>query len=74
MKIDVEGHGGSVLEGAWESLSKFKPKILMELHDGSNERAKCSSLSELGYHFYNTDLPEVKINNKKNRFIVAIAT
>lgn len=37
LKIDVEGHGGSVLRGAMEAISKFKPVILMEIHKGSDE-------------------------------------
>jgi Methyltransferase FkbM domain len=32
MKIDVEGHEGKVVEGGWDTISKFKPVIQMELN------------------------------------------
>lgn len=32
LKIDVEGYEMKVLEGAWQSIRKFKPTIQIELH------------------------------------------
>jgi len=32
LKIDVEGYEMKTLEGAWESIGKFKPTIQIELH------------------------------------------
>ncbi|MEO8403095.1 MAG: FkbM family methyltransferase [Chitinophagaceae bacterium] len=37
IKIDVEGYGGPVLKGARETIQRFKPHILFEVHLGSDE-------------------------------------
>ena len=34
IKVDVEGHEGAFLEGARESVSRFRPVILAELNEG----------------------------------------
>lgn len=37
IKIDVEGYGGEVIEGALQTILKYRPIILLENHLGSNE-------------------------------------
>jgi hypothetical protein len=32
VRMDVEGHEGEILEGAWNTIEKFRPTICMELH------------------------------------------
>ena len=49
VKIDVEGFELDVIHGAFNTLSKFKPKIIIETHS-SRLRANCHEmLSKLGY-------------------------
>lgn len=31
IKVDIDGHEPSFLEGAWDTITKYKPKILLEL-------------------------------------------
>lgn len=71
LKIDVEGHGGEVLKGATETIGKYKPTILMELHDDSNERDELIVLGSLGYQFYNLKGSQESIRNHQCRFFVA---
>ena len=49
VKIDVEGFEYEVLEGMYETLQVFRPKIIMETHS-SELRRKCSRfLEDIGY-------------------------
>ncbi|MGC8691602.1 MAG: FkbM family methyltransferase [Thermoplasmata archaeon] len=49
LKIDVEGFECDVVEGAINTISKHKPKIIIETH-GSRLRDKCTELlGSLGY-------------------------
>ncbi|HPM21228.1 MAG TPA: FkbM family methyltransferase [Thermotogota bacterium] len=36
IKIDVEGHELQVLEGATKTINKYKPQLLIEIHNGIN--------------------------------------
>lgn len=49
IKIDVEGFEVDVLNGALDTIRKFKPKIIMEIHS-TRLRGECHEiLSGLGY-------------------------
>ncbi len=47
MKIDVEGAEIALVEGAWETLKRYRPTLVIEMH-ATNERM-ASLLEELGY-------------------------
>lgn len=51
IKIDVEGNELSVLEGAQETLRRFKPALFLEtgLEDGDSRERMAAKLSSLGY-------------------------
>ena len=55
IKIDVEGYGGHVLQGAVETLMRFKPAILMELHAGTNEFEYFQKLVSPHYNLFTID-------------------
>lgn len=57
IKIDVEGHEKSVLNGARQAIKKYKPSLLVELNDPptkSNHRSFTilRTLQEMGYQCY----------------------
>src|SRR5205823_431391 len=57
IKIDVEGHEQAVIEGAFETIARSKPVILVEVEEGRNPGAVArmqTALAKLGYagHFY----------------------
>lgn len=56
MKIDVEGHEGSVLRGAGRLLAEHRPSILMECWARGGGAEAIGLLSEMGYQFYDLDL------------------
>ena len=49
MKIDVEGHELEVLKGAENTIKKFMPTILIEIHDFGENNEVHKHLKELGY-------------------------
>ena len=49
MKIDVEGHEIQVLKGAENTIKKYMPTILVEIHDFENSEVP-KFLKTLGYH------------------------
>lgn len=55
IKIDVEGHEQSVLEGALETISRYRPRLLVEIEErhapAALERIK-QMLTVLGYQGY----------------------
>jgi len=55
IKIDVQGHELKVLQGGIETLSKFKPTVIIEI-DNRFEKDECKSIwdfmNSLGYKFY----------------------
>jgi FkbM family methyltransferase len=58
LKIDVEGAELRLIEGAHETLSRFRPVILFEVldaalrHQGGGSEALCGALSALHYRLY----------------------
>ena len=58
IKIDVEGAEAQVLEGGWETISKFKPMVFAELlrkwasNFGYHPNEVIVSLASLGYECY----------------------
>lgn len=61
IKIDVEGHEEAVLAGGWETLSEWRPLLLVELEERHNpgclDRVS-GRLAELGYRGRFLDLGE----------------
>jgi len=61
IKIDTEGHEYSVLNGALETLQRFKPTLLVEIEEkslqvqGSSKVQIADLLSSLGYKIYCLD-------------------
>lgn len=49
VKIDVQGMEIEVLEGMRQSLRKFRPKLVVELHHGVNRYALLDLVESLGY-------------------------
>ena len=52
IKIDVEGHEHEVIEGAQETIKKFKPTMVIEMEEKHNQipiEDQISSLEKLGY-------------------------
>ena len=54
VKIDVEGHEQSVLEGSINTLKKYKPNLLIEIDRRYNVDVNKTFkfLNDLGYNFY----------------------
>ena len=50
IKIDVEGAELLVLKGAVDSIKKYKPDFMIELHGKEVARDVCLFLIDLGYH------------------------
>ncbi len=52
IKIDVEGHEHEVIEGAQETIKKFKPTMVIEMEEKHNQipiEDQISSVEKLGY-------------------------
>ena len=49
VKIDVQGMEIQVVRGMRETLHKFKPKLVIEVHPGVNRNEFLSLLDEIGY-------------------------
>lgn len=59
IKIDVEGYGGAVLEGMQDIIRRFKPVIIMEVHNGPEGDALEKLQRESGYSFFDhTNTPK----------------
>jgi FkbM family methyltransferase len=71
VKIDVEGVGDQVLLGMSESIKRFKPKILIELHC-IEEKEAFFSLKNISYKFYNLKFEEIKEISKMAYHTIAI--
>ena len=55
IKIDVEGHEKSVISGAKNLISKFKPTLLVEIekrHSGTNVEDTINYINNFGYNSY----------------------
>ena len=49
MKIDVEGHELQVLEGAKETIKQYRPAILVEIHNFTEDNEVHKFIKEFGY-------------------------
>jgi FkbM family methyltransferase len=49
IKVDVEGHAGSALEGARETMTKVRPVVLLSTHGPDESRAINEYFVTLGY-------------------------
>ena len=58
IKIDVEGAELEVLEGAMEMLKRFRPRLVVELHNPEMDRRCPELLRKLGYRIEPMDLWE----------------
>jgi FkbM family methyltransferase len=54
LKIDVEGFELDVIEGAINTIKKYKPKIIIETHSRELERQTKEKLNTLGYGLKHT--------------------
>ncbi len=65
VKIDIDGHEPLFLEGAWDSLEKLKPIILLEVNHENYVEAGYTAwdfftlLKERKYHIYTEELEEI---------------
>jgi len=61
IKIDVDGHEPSILRGAWETLEKYHPVVLLEVNHVSYHRAGYAAwdlyreIKGKGWHVYRED-------------------
>lgn len=55
LKIDVEGFELDVLEGARETIKKYKPRIILEVHSKLLKEQCTEYLSSLGYYIFKED-------------------
>jgi FkbM family methyltransferase len=57
LKIDVEGHESEVLDGAWQSITRFMPVMLVEseYRHGADVEALVERLRRIGYEAFITD-------------------
>ena len=61
IKIDVEGYEVEVINGGKETLTKYKPKLFIEIDDnnlkwaGSSARELVETLEKLNYQIFNAE-------------------
>ena len=66
IKIDVEGHEHEVIEGARETIKKFKPTMVIEMEEKHNQipiEEQISSVEKMGYQccvFINETIMKIK--------------
>ena len=72
IKIDVEGHEQSVLEGSIDTLRKYKPNLLIEIDKkyNNNVNKTFKFLNSLGYSFYFYNKKSlIKIKNYEENYV-----
>lgn len=52
MKVDTEGAEASVLEGAWQTLTRHKPRLAIAIHGPDKAQATLEALQRLDYFSY----------------------
>lgn len=76
IKIDVEGGGAKVLNGMSTILSKYHPRIFMEIHGQEERDAAASVLGKNGYEIrrMTVDYPLINLDHAKDfkDYIVAL--
>jgi len=77
IKIDVDGHEPSFFEGAWETLERYDPIVLLEVNQENYLKAGCTAwdfydlLKQKGYKIYSED--EIKEFSSKRDFLIKCA-
>lgn len=70
IKIDVQGAEGLVFSGAWQTLRRSKPVILIEFwpyglkNNGTDPMGLLAMLHNLGYKFFVLDVKDQKLKSK----------
>ncbi len=59
IKIDVEGAEGRMLQGAKETIRRFKPHLVVELHSPEQDLEVARVLTEWGYRLKRVEGPEL---------------
>lgn len=59
IKIDVEGAEGKLLKGAAQTISRFRPHIVVELHSPEQDLEVARTLTEWGYKLVRVEGPEL---------------
>lgn len=67
IKIDVEGMELEVVSGAVNTINYYKPDMLIEMQDDSNNRPMFELLNKLGYNAYWFLVPTFNTNNFKDK-------
>jgi FkbM family methyltransferase len=62
IKIDVQGYEKQVLEGAWSTITRSKPILLIENDDRSSAEAVMGLANKLGYMHYRFDGKKLRRN------------
>lgn len=52
IKVDIEGAEQLFLSGATETLAKYRPRLVMEMHEPNTTRQVLKTLERLGYFTY----------------------
>jgi FkbM family methyltransferase len=71
IKVDVEGYEPKVLRGAFKTLSKYKPDLLLEVNRGALERAGFHPEDiyyELGRHGYKWTITDNHLNRSAPQY------
>ena len=74
IKIDVEGFGGKVLQGAVKIIDKHLPKIMFEVHKNSDELEVLKQILGNRYLLKDLDTGKIISDDKEPHFIISEPT